>query len=180
MHPCGKRQSYSSTHDDGFTLLEVLVAMLLLMIGMFAWMQLQLVAIKVNEASKMLMMAQDKVSQELEQIKTIGYIGIKSNTVLTNTSFGYSSLLSSVLPAANYQLSEIDISCNAPAAYCVYKGLQVDKVVNGTIIKYNYTVKLAIDPGYLSYPEIAKVDATVYWKSGTTIKNMQIVSFVGM
>lgn len=176
--PFVKEPVYRSTGDKGFTLVEVLVAMLLLMIGLFAWMQLQIVAIKVNEASKRLMIAQDKISQELEQIKTIGYIGIKSNTVLTNANFSYSSLLTGL--AANYQLSGIDTSCNAPAAYCVYKGIQVDKVVNGTTVKYNYTVKLAVNPGYLSYPEIAKVDATVYWNSGTTLKNMQIASFVGM
>lgn len=180
VNPFGKGPSCLLTREKGFTLLEVLIAMLLLMVGMFAWMQLQIVAIKVSEASKRLMIAQDKVSQELEQIKTIGYVGIKTNTVLSNASFGYNSLLTNVLPVANYQLSGIDTSCNAPAAYCVYKGLQVDKVVNGNSIKYYYTIKLAVNPGYLSYPEIAKVDATVYWKTGNTLKNMQIASFVGM
>jgi len=164
--------------DNGFTLLEVLIAMLLLMVGMLAWMQLQLAAIQVNEASKKLMMAQDRVSQEFEQIKTIGYAKISDHTILTNSSFGYSDLLSGV-PASN-QLTGIDTSCNAPATYCVYKGLKVDKSVNGNPASYYYTVKLAVNPGYLQYPEIAQIIATVYWKSGSTLKNMQIASFVGM
>ena len=178
VRPFGRGTKYPATGEGGFSLVEVLVAMLLLTVGMFAWIQLQFAAIKVNEATKRLMIGQDAVSQELEQIKTVGYIGIKSNTVLKNASFSYKDLLSELDP--KYQLSGTDTSCNAPAAYCVYKGLQVDKVVNGTTVRYYYTVKLAVNPGYLSYPEIAKVDATVYWKSGNTLKNMQIASFVGM
>ena len=162
----------------GFSLIEVLVAMVLLMVGLGAWMQLQIAAIKVNDASKKLLMAQDKVSQELEQIKSIGYSNIKSNSVLKNSTFGYKSTLAELV--AMYQLTGIDTSCNSPALYCVYKGVQVVKTVKGTPVNYNYTVKLAVNPGYLIYPEIAKVDATVYWQNGTVLKNMLITSFVGM
>ena len=172
-------RSLPFTGAEGFSLIEVLVAMFLLIVGIFAWMQLQISAIQIIEASKTLMIAQNKVSQELELLKTIGYTGISaSNAVLTNASFSYSAALTG-LPA-NFQLAGIDTSCNAPATYCVYKGLTVDKVVNGNPLKYYYTLKLSVNPGYLSYPEIAKIDATAYWKTGSTLKNLQITTFVGM
>ena len=177
---CENSDPFQLTSEKGFTLLELLIAMLLLTIGMFAWMQLQITAIKVSEASKTLMIAQNKISQEFEQIKTIGYSGIKDSTVLTNASFNYNSLLTGL--SSSYQLTGIDSSCNAPATFCVFKGLSSSKrIKNDTItVKNYYAVKLAVNPGYLSYPEIAQVTATVYWKTGTTLKNMQIASFVGM
>ncbi len=175
-----KSEPCQLTSQNGFTLLELLVAMLLLTIGMFAWMQLQIAAIKVSDASKNLMNAQNKISQEFEQIKTIGYGGIKDSTVLTNASFNYSNLLTGL--SSSYQSTGIDSNCNAPATYCVFKGLSSSKrIKNNTVtVKNYYAVKLAVNPGYLSYPEIAQVTATVYWKTGTTLKNMQIATFVGM
>jgi|WetSurMetagenome_2_1015567.scaffolds.fasta_scaffold123595_2 prepilin-type N-terminal cleavage/methylation domain-containing protein len=164
--------------NDGFTLLEVMFAMLILLIGMLTFFQLLLSSIKINQANKQFMVAQEAVSQEIELVKTIGYTGIKSNSVLTSSNFGYSSSLAS-LPA-NYQISGIDTSCNAPASYCVYKGLKISKTVNGTTADYFYTLKLAVDPGYLTYPALAQVDSKVYWKVGNTTKNANILAFVGL
>lgn len=166
------------TNRKGFTLIEVMIAMFLLLIGMLSYAQLQLTAIKVNAASKQMMMAQEVVSQELEKIKTVGYTGIKDNTVVINTSFNYKPLLTGL--AANYQLTGIDTSCNEPAAYCVYKGIDVVNSLNGTAIAQRYTIKLAVNVSYLSYPAVAEVDATVYWMNGSTLKNMMIAGFVGI
>lgn len=166
------------TNRKGFTLIEVMVAMSLLLIGLLSYAQLQLTAIKVNAASKQMMMAQEVVSQELEKIKTVGYTGIKDNTIMTNTNFNYNPLFAGL--ATNYKFTGIDTSCNAPAAYCVYKGIDVTNSLNGIAVTKHYTIKLAVNINYLSYPAVAEVDATVYWMNGSTLKNMVIAGFVGI
>lgn len=166
------------TQIMGFTLVEVMIAMFLFLIGILAYFQLQLTAIRMNEVNKQLMVAQDVVSQELEMVKTIGYTGIRTNSTLTSSSFSYSSTLTA-LPAV-YQLSGINTTCNAPASYCVYKGLAVTKKINGSPVNYRYTLKLSINPNYLTYPALAEVDAILYWKIGESLKNMSIAAFVGI
>ncbi len=162
----------------GFTLIEVMVAMLLLLVGILAFMQLQASAIKINEANKRFLIAQDVASQELELVKTIDYFHIKDNSVLTNSSFGYVSALSSL--SANYQLAGIDTNCYAPATFCVYKGLPISKNINGTNVMYYYTLKLSVNPNYLIYPSLAEVDAMIYWRTGGSLKSMDILGFVGI
>jgi Tfp pilus assembly protein PilV len=171
-------QQCRKTQILGFTLVEVMIAMFLFLFGILAYFQLQLSAIRINEVSKQLIVAQDVASQELEMVKTIGYTGIKTNSTLKNSSFGYDSTLTA-LPAV-FQLSGIDTSCNAPASYCVYKGLTVTKKINGNPVNYNYTLKLSVNPGYLTYPALAEVDALLYWKVGGTVKNISIAAFVGI
>jgi len=165
---------------EGFTLVEVMVAMGVLLIGMLIFFQLLLTSMKLNQANKQFMIAQKTVSQELELVKTIGYTGIRSNSVLVSSNFGYSAALASLTPAANYQIDGIDTTCNAPASYCVYKGLKVTKTVSGNPVDYYYTLKLAVDPGFLAYPALAQVDTKVYWKVGNTTKSTNILAFVGL
>lgn len=162
----------------GFTLVEVMIALFLLLFGMLAYFQLQLSAIRINEVSKQLMIAQDTASQEIEMVKTVGYTGIRTNSTLINSSFDYKSNLTGL--EAKYQLAGIDTSCNAPASYCVYKGLTVTKVHNGNSVNYSYTLKLSVNPNYLTYPALAEVDALIYWKVGGTLKNISIAAFVGI
>ena len=167
-----------ASDKKGFTLIEVMIAMFLLLVGMLGYAQLQLTAIKVNAANKRMTLAQNIVAQEIENIKTVGYTGIKDNSILTNTNFNYKSLLTGL--AASYQFAGIDTSCNAPAAYCLYKGVDVTTTVNGTSVTYRHTLKLAVNINYLSYPAVAEVDATVYWMNGNILKNMMIAGFVGI
>jgi prepilin-type N-terminal cleavage/methylation domain-containing protein len=166
------------TQIRGFTLIEVMIAMFLLLFGTLAYFQLQLSAIRLNEVSKQLMIAQDVASQELEMVKTVGYTGIRTNSALKNSSFGYDSNLTGLLPV--YQFAGIDTSCNAPASYCVYKGLTVTKKLNGNSVDYTYTLKLSVNPNYLTYPALAEVDAVIYWKAGGNLKNISIAAFVGL
>jgi prepilin-type N-terminal cleavage/methylation domain-containing protein len=165
------------TQIKGFTLIEVMIAMFLLLFGTLAYFQLQLSAIRLNEVSKQLMIAQDAASQEIEMVKTVGYTGIRTSSTLINDDFKYSTFNEL---DAKYRLAGIDTSCNAPASYCVYKGLTVRKTHNGNRVDYLYTLKLSVNPSYLTYPALAEVDAVIYWKAGGDLKNISIAAFVGL
>jgi len=163
---------------SGFTLVEVLIALLLFLFGSLAFFQLFLTSIRVNQVNRQYLMAQDAASAELEQVKTIGYAGIANSSVLTGSAFSYVADFRS-LPAA-FQLAGVDTTCEAPHSYCVYKWLEVKKTVNGTEATYRYTLKLCVNPFFLAYPALAEVDGLIYWAVGNDLKSMKIAAFVGM
>lgn len=165
----------------GFTLIETLVSMALLTIGLVAMFELQVVALKTNDINKRYLIAQDVVSHEIESVKTVGYIALKTDTVLVtllSAAEPYSQTFTG-LPG-NYQISGVDTTCGTPWDYCVYKGLSIPKTVGGITVNYDYTVKLSVNPDYLSYPTLAEGAMEVYWMARGQLKKMNIAFFVGV
>ncbi|MBI4687382.1 MAG: prepilin-type N-terminal cleavage/methylation domain-containing protein [Nitrospirae bacterium] len=165
---------------DGFSLIEVMIAMVVLLVGLLGFLSLQITAIQVNEANKRLIIAKGAATQEIEKTKAVGYTGLRTNTILTTTmlmagpeEWGYYAGFGS-LPA-NYQFAGIDTSC--PFTYCVYKGVTVSKIVGGTAVNYDHTVKLSVVVNYLSYPVLQQCQMTIYWMSRNELKQINFVFF---
>ena len=164
-------------NKKGFTLIEMMISVFLLTVGMLALFQLQLTAIKMNDINKQYLIAQDTATREIESVRTIGYGGLRNNTTLT-TNFvcgdtndicytaGYNNI------AAQFQfLGAGDTACAASSTYCVFRGI--------TSNRYNYTVKLSINPNYLTYPTLAQGNMQVYWMSQGRLKQIDVAFFVG-
>ncbi len=160
---------------DGFTLIEVMIAMVILLVGLLAFLSLQITAIRVNENNRKFLIAQDTSSREIEAAKAIGYRGIKTSTNLIN-NMAYKAGLGSL--DTKYQLTGIDQTCSSPFNYCVYKGITVTKQVGNQYPDYNYTVKLSVDTDYLSYPVLERCEMAIYWEAGGQLKTTTVVFFV--
>jgi prepilin-type N-terminal cleavage/methylation domain-containing protein len=161
---------------DGFSLIEVMIAMVVLVVGLLGFLSLQITAIQVNEANKRLIIAEETATKEIEDVvKTIGYTGLRTNTILTKTDVGYYSSLGSL--ESKYQFTgmvpPIDTSCGPDFTYCVYKGVTVSKKVGGTDVDYDLTLKLSVVVNYLSYPVLERCEMAVYWKSRDELKTLK-------
>lgn len=66
--------------DNGFSLIEVMVAMVVLLIGMLGVMGMQYYSVSGNAASRELRIATNLTQQLVEQMKSTPYIGLVSNT----------------------------------------------------------------------------------------------------
>lgn len=164
---------------SGFTLIEVMIAMAMLLVGLLAFISIQITAIRTNDANRRFLIAQDTVSGEIESVKTLGYTGLATSASLLNSSmvYGYNSTLSGL--NAIYQFTGINTSCNPPYSYCVYKGITVTRSAsNGSLINYYYTIKLSYNTNYLSYPILGNGNMLVYWMAATTLKSFSINFFV--
>lgn len=159
---------------DGFTLIEVMIAMVILLIGVLGFLGLQVTAIQVNEANKRFIIAKEAAISEIERVKTAGYTALRTNTILT-TDMGYYANFAS-LPA-KYQFAGIDTTCGSPFTYCVYKGVTITKNVNGTPVDYDQTLKLSVVVNYLSYPVLERAEMTVYWMWRDELKTFTLVFF---
>lgn len=173
----GSRINNLFIRAPGFTLIEVMIAMAILLVGLLAFMSIQITAIKTNDASRRFLIAQDTASGEIESVKTLGYNGLTSAN-LQGTSYGYNAALAGLL--SSYQFAGIDTTTNCSAPYfCVYKGIMVTRSASSSsIVNYYYTIKLAYNPSYLSYPVLGNGIMTVYWMSATTLKSFSINFFV--
>jgi len=160
---------------DGFSLIEVMIAMVILLVGLLAFLSLQITAIRVNENNRKFLIAQDTSSREIEAAKALGYRGIKTSTNLINNlayKAGFGAL------DTKYQLTGIDQTCSSPFNYCVYKGITVTKKVGSQSPDYNYTVKLSVETNYLSYPVLERCEMAIYWEAGGQLKTTTVVFFV--
>ncbi|HDL19700.1 MAG TPA: prepilin-type N-terminal cleavage/methylation domain-containing protein [Nitrospirae bacterium] len=160
---------------DGFSLIEVMIAMVILLVGLLAFLSLQITAIRVNENNRKFLIAQDTSSREIEAAKALGYRGIKTSTNLIN-NMAYKAAFGTL--DAKYQLTGIDQTCSSPFNYCIYKGITVTKKVGSQYSDYNYTVKLSVDTDYLSYPVLERCEMAIYWEAGGRLKTTSIVFFV--
>ncbi|MFN3479295.1 MAG: prepilin-type N-terminal cleavage/methylation domain-containing protein [Thermodesulfovibrionales bacterium] len=159
---------------EGFTLIEVMVAIVILLVGLLGLMNLQITAIQVNEANKRLIIAKEVATGEIERVKLIGYTGLRTNTLLT-TAMGYKASLGGL--DSKYQISGIDTSCGSPFTYCVYKGVTVTKNINGRSVDYDHTLKLSVIANYLSYPVLERCEMNINWISGGKLKTLTFVFF---
>ncbi len=171
----GEHKSAVVSFKNGFTLIEVMIAMVILLIGLLSFLGLQATAIRVNEANKRLIIAKDAATQEIEAVKTSGYVGLKTSANLT-TNMGYSASLGGL--TSDYQFTGIDTTCNSPYNYCVYKGINITKDINGQIVNYYHTVKLSVDVDYLSYPVLERCETIVHWQSKGELKKLNFIFFV--
>jgi Tfp pilus assembly protein PilV len=160
----------------GLTLIELMIAVVVLMVGLLGFLGLQITAITVNEANKRLLVATEAALQEIEAVKTTGYEGLKNqNTNLISNQSYFNSLSS--LPA-DYQMTGIDTSCGSPYDYCVYKGVAITKTVNNNTVTYYNTLKLSVQVNYLNYPTLEKCQMRVSWQYKGELKSMNYMFYV--
>jgi type IV pilus assembly protein PilV len=100
--------------EDGFTLIEIMITLVILSIGLTALAGLQISAIKGNTFSKRMTAAVSIANQKLEQIKDTAYANIlsESSTQITqsNMSFTRQVTVTNNSPLANTKTVNVTVT----------------------------------------------------------------------
>jgi type IV pilus assembly protein PilV len=100
--------------EDGFTLIEIMITLVILSVGLTALAGLQVSAIKGNTFSKRMTAAVSIANQKLEQIKDTAYANIlsESSTQITqsNMSFTRQVTVTNNSPLANTKTVNVTVT----------------------------------------------------------------------
>ena len=100
--------------EDGFTLIELMITLVILSIGLVALVGLQVSAIKGNTFSKRMTAAVTIANQKLEQIKDTAYANIlsESSTQITqsNMTFTRQVMVTNNTPLANTKTVNVTVT----------------------------------------------------------------------
>jgi type IV pilus assembly protein PilV len=100
--------------EDGFTLIELMITLVILSIGLVALAGLQVSAIKGNTFSKRMTAAVTIANQKLEQIKDTAYANIlsESSTQITqsNMTFTRQVMVTNNTPLANTKTVNVTVT----------------------------------------------------------------------
>jgi type II secretion system protein I len=104
-------------HNNGFTLMEVLVAMVLLTLGLLGVAKLTIGVIKGNSYSKNVTTATVVAQQQIEQAQRLGYTNLDSLAGSTTVSMGdktftRTTTVTNSTPAANMKTVSVAVSWN--------------------------------------------------------------------
>jgi len=140
----------------GYTLIEVLVAMVIFLIGVLGILPLLITNIRYNEASQKALVAQkilENVASELRSIQVYNFTKSNLETIgfQDNTPSGYPSVPTSP-----------PTKCPPHYEYALFRGYVINKIVNGNSVKYKYTIKLCVDDNYLK-PYLKRAKLWIYW-----------------
>lgn len=160
---------------EGFTLLEAVLAVAILSIGLLGLVLLFMNSTKANQAAKLRLLANEIVSSEIEQIKTLGYVNL-SDTNLTQVPFNYQNSLTGF--PLEYQFPGINTNCDAPYNYCLYKGIDKEIEVKGEVKHYFYTIKLSVEERHLDYPTLRRLRIEIFWMDKNFLVSSEIIFMV--
>ncbi len=76
-----KRNTFNSGNNQGFTLIEIMVGIFLLVVAMLGVISVTAVVIKSNQLSEMITTATTLAKDKIEQAKNDGYDGLTANAV---------------------------------------------------------------------------------------------------
>lgn len=160
---------------EGFTLVEALIAIALLGVGIVGLVAIYLNSVKAGHTANLHFMATDIMTSEIEEIKLLGYVNLTKDN-LTMAPFNYRDSLAS-LPL-EYRFPGIDVSCNAPFDYCLYRGVLKTAQTKGQVRRYLYTIKLSVDEDYLDTPTLKRLRMQIFGVYGGRLKESSIIFMV--
>lgn len=110
-------------HNDGFTLMEVLVAMVVLTLGLLGLSNFTIGVIKGNSYSKNVTTATVVAQQQIEQAQRIGYANANdlagtATVSMGGVNFTRTTTVSNSTPAVNMKTLVVSVSWN-PGNYSV-------------------------------------------------------------
>jgi type IV pilus assembly protein PilV len=100
---------------DGFTLIEVMIALVIMSIGLTALAAVQISAIRGNDFSKRMTTAISIAEAKMEQIKSISYANIisESSIQITQSSMNFTrqvTVTNNIAPLTNTKMVNVTVS----------------------------------------------------------------------
>ena len=157
--------------NRGFSLVEVLIALVILAMGVSALGGMLLTAMRLQQNNLRLEMASALLSQTIDELKTLSNLELHdSRHVLDVSAFGG-------LPA-KYKFAGIDVARPPGYDYLRWRGVTLTGADGG---QYPFTVKAAVDEKYLQQDILNRVQVTVFWpvgRSARPVDSLQAVFFI--
>lgn len=104
----------------GFTMIEVILAIALIAIGMFAVMSLVTIVIKGNTQSKKVTTATTLAQDKMEYFKGISYDNV-SGTYTVYTDYYLNALVQNNIPGTNTKTITVDVYWNPGTTTSIHK-----------------------------------------------------------
>jgi len=173
----------------GFTLVEVMVAMVILTIMFLALTNLQIVAIKAVEYGRRFSVAEKILTAEAEFISTQGYDNVAQNNIASQMGNNYYSSYDQL--ENNYKfLTQEQQQCGQEYERCLFNQVEVERQwqkdqdqqdqdqQDHKLPPYRYVLKLGVDTDYLGITNLARCQLTAYWQYRGKTHQMTLVFFV--
>ncbi|RKX24235.1 MAG: hypothetical protein DRP47_11690 [Candidatus Zixiibacteriota bacterium] len=152
------------SNQRGFSLVETMVALVILAIGLVALVGLQTSALRLSQSNKKADLSKSVLVSEIEKIMTLSNLELQ-----TSSNVGDQDTLSGLGAPYNTALfSTADTSVPAGYNYVRWRGvsrtlIRDDSVGGGGGATEHFLVKIAIDEKYLLQDVLARGQMTVYW-----------------
>jgi len=162
----------------GFTLVETMVALIILLLTMTGLIVMLTNSIKLDKIAKLRELATDVMTSDIEQIKMLGYTNI--NIAMLETTFGYAGWGSLT---QGYQFSGINTTCPSPFNYCRYRG--VERVITQSLVggverqsNQRYTLKLSVEENFLQNPVLRRLSLDIFWVQDSRLRSLNLIFMV--
>lgn len=159
-------------NNKGFSFIETMVALLVLMIGMLGLFAVQITAFKANKIANMFMVAEDSIHGEIEFIRNMGYVGLTQANLAALIDDGGKTYENYSALGAAYKHASINQACGAPFTYCYFKGMDINRGIDAANITYRYTLKIMVNDQFLP-PYLKKARLVIYWEDGTILGRLK-------
>lgn len=150
----------------GFSLLETMIAMVVLAVGLVGLIGLQSATLRMNQKSRLAEVGRDILVSEIERIMPLSNLELKNQTKVgdQNLRTGLPS------PYKDTLFSGVDAATPAEYDYVRWSGLTrtlLEDDTGNSGFHASYVVKIAIDEKYLLQDVLARGQVTVYWPDST-------------
>jgi prepilin-type N-terminal cleavage/methylation domain-containing protein len=160
----------------GFTLLETLVALIILTIGIISLIGLQSASLRLNQKNQLANVAKDILTSEIDKILPLSNLQLRetTNTGASNFVGQQTSIAALGSPFTDPPFSStanpitVDTSVPTNFDYVRWSGIKRSLLADeqGAFGKtFPFLVKIAIDEKYLLQDILARGRITVYWPS---------------
>lgn len=151
--------------QEGFSLLETMIALVILAIGLVSLLGLQSTALRTNQRNQLAEIGKDILVSEIDRIMPL------TNTELqTQANVGQQNTQGALGAPYNGTTFNNGVDSATPADYDYVRWSGVSRTLiegeDGTAgASLDYVVKIAIDERYLLQDVLARGQVTVYWQA---------------
>ena len=151
-------------NQKGFSLVETMVALVILAIGLVALVGLQTSALRLSQSNKKADLSKSILVSEIEKIMTLSNLELQTSS---NVGDG-DSLTALGVPYNTAQFGTADTTVPTGYDYVRWRGvsrtlIRDDSSGGGGGASEHFLVKIAIDEKYLLQDVLARGQMTVYW-----------------
>jgi len=153
-----------SMNQKGFSLVETMVALVVLAIGLVALVGLQTSALRLSQSNKKADISKGVLVSEIEEIMTLSNLELQ----LPSNVGDQDTLAALGAPFNAAPFDTVDTSVPAGYDYVRWRGvsrtlIRDDSISGGGGASEHFLVKIAIDEKYLLQDVLARGQMTVYW-----------------
>jgi len=166
----------------GFTLVETLVAIIILTLGIVTVAMIITSAVKVNQKANLYLMAKDVIEGEVERLSTAGFPVIDPGTLTGSFNYFTWQNLKNGTETKKFALPGIPTEPPPGFDYSLYRPSTVTKVIGNKSRIYPYTLMLCVQNNYRAISPIIDIvrfcEMRCYWMEKGKLKRIEGLNFI--